>query len=102
MLRSWRVRAHTARIPEQAEALLSKLDSPPDLVIADYTLAHGERGTDVIAVTRRYGTAAAILLTGDTSPDRLAEAERSGSRLLHKPVSSDTLGVVIMDVCSKS
>ena len=46
-------------------------------------------------------TEAAILLTGDTSPERLAEAERSGCRLLHKPVNADTLGAVLKAVCLK-
>ena len=29
----------------------------------------------------------AIILTGDTAPERLQEAKNSGFRLLHKPVS---------------
>jgi DNA-binding response OmpR family regulator len=85
----------------QAKELFRTLDRPLDVVIADYSLAHGERGKDVVAAARRHGTEAAILLTGDTSPERLAEAERSGCRLLHKPVNADTLGAILKAVCLK-
>lgn len=33
----------------------------------------------------------AILLTGDTSPDRIREARRSGFTVLHKPVTLSEL-----------
>jgi two-component system, sensor histidine kinase len=35
------------------------------------------------------------LITGDTDPERLQEAEASGYRLLHKPVSSSKLKDVL-------
>jgi PAS domain S-box-containing protein len=101
MLSSWDMQVHAVRTLAQAKALLKTLDRPPDVVIADYSLAYGEKGTDVVAAARLHGTVAAILLTGDTSPDRLADAERSGCRLLHKPVNADTLGAVLKEVCLK-
>jgi PAS domain S-box-containing protein len=101
MLRSWDVQVHAVRTLGQAKELFRTLDRPLDVVIADYSLAHGERGKDVVAAARRHGTEAAILLTGDTSPERLAEAERSGCRLLHKPVNADTLGAILKAVCLK-
>ena len=60
----------------------------PDIVIADYRLETGLTGSDVIRMLRaEFGrTIPGILLTGDTSPDRLSEAERSGFALLHKPI----------------
>jgi CheY-like chemotaxis protein/anti-sigma regulatory factor (Ser/Thr protein kinase) len=98
MLRSWGVQVHAVRTLGQAKALIATLDGPLDVVIADYSLAYGERGTDVVVAARQHGTEATILLTGDTSPERLAEAERSGCRLLHKPVSADTLGTVLKEI----
>jgi CheY-like chemotaxis protein len=36
-------------------------------------------------------TLPALLITGDTAPERLREARASGIPLLHKPVSPDQL-----------
>jgi len=81
------LRVHAARTVGEAERILAGLADPVAAVVADYTLAAGEVGTDVIAaVRRRHPAAAAVLLTGDTSPGRLAEAEGSGYRLVHKPI----------------
>jgi AmiR/NasT family two-component response regulator len=33
----------------------------------------------------------AIIVTGDTSPDRIREAQASGYPLLHKPLDADQL-----------
>jgi PAS domain S-box-containing protein len=100
MLESWDLRVHGANCLKDAEALLETMDRPPDIVLADYTLAHGELGTDVIAAARRHGAHAAVLLTGDTSAARLAEAERSGYRLLHKPIAVDALETLIRELGS--
>ena len=37
------------------------------------------------------GGGPAILMTGDTAPERLNEAKRSGYRLLHKPINPEDL-----------
>ena len=100
LLQSWGVRVYAATSRKYAEELLETMDHPPDIVLADYTLAHGELGTDVIAAARRYGAVAAVLLTGDTSSARLAEAERSGYRLLHKPVAVDTLEAMLRELAT--
>ena len=98
LLGSWGLLVHAASSRKHAEELLETMDHPPDIVLADYTLAHGELGTDVIADARRHGAAAAVLLTGDTSSARLAEAERSGYRLLHKPIAVDTLEAMLREL----
>ncbi len=100
LLQSWGLRVHAASSRKHAEELLETMDHPPDIVLADYTLAHGELGTDVIAAARRHGAAAAVLLTGDTSSARLAEAERSGYRLLHKPIAVDTLEAMLRELAT--
>jgi len=98
LFQSWGLRVHAASSRKHAEELLETMDHPPDIVLADYTLAHGELGTDVIAAARRHGASAAVLLTGDTSSARLAEAERSGYRLLHKPIAVDTLEAMLREI----
>ena len=42
-----------------------------------------------------------MLITGDTAPDRLAEARASGLLLLHKPVSNGKLRAAIANLIAK-
>lgn len=74
-----------------AEAL-ERLDAcrqPPAAIIADYRLRDGHTGVEAIhALYERVGhPVPALLLTGDTSPDRLRAARASGFAVLHKPVT---------------
>lgn len=81
----------TARNLEGVSGALEQSARAPDAIIADYTLAQNERGTTAIALARSHGVKVAVLLTGDTSPERMAEAQLSGYRLLHKPVDAERL-----------
>jgi two-component system, sensor histidine kinase len=42
-----------------------------------------------------------MLITGDTAPDRLAEAKASNLLLLHKPVSNSKLRAAIVNLTAK-
>ncbi len=42
-----------------------------------------------------------MLITGDTAPDRLKEAQDSGLLLLHKPVSDSRLRAAIIHLMSR-
>lgn len=81
------------------EALMSLRErgQSPDAILADYRLGGQETGSDAIRRLRlEFGKSIpGILLTGDTSPDRLQEAKSSGLDLLHKPISSKVLMGVI-------
>ncbi|WP_247887327.1 PAS domain S-box protein [Azospirillum sp. SYSU D00513] len=91
-LRAMGFEVHAASTVGEAASLLDGLNRNPDAVVADYGLARGEVGTDAIALARRRNPAvAAVLVTGETAPERLAEARRSGYSLLHKPVDPDRL-----------
>jgi CheY-like chemotaxis protein/anti-sigma regulatory factor (Ser/Thr protein kinase) len=82
---------------EAVERLL-ELDRAPDIIIADYRLRAGRTGIEAIRHIRaRYGNRPipSLLITGDTAPERLQEAEASGYRLLHKPVSTTQLQAVM-------
>lgn len=91
MLRDQEMQVRTARDLKQVDELLERMGGPPDIVLADYTLARGERGTQAVAEVRRRGPTVAVLLTGDTSPERVSEAERTGCHLLHKPIDPEAL-----------
>lgn len=63
-------------------------DFIPDLIISDNRLKESITGTETINAIKEElkRNIPAILITGDTSPERLIEAAQSGYELLHKPV----------------
>lgn len=73
---------------------------PPDLVIADYRLEAEVTGREAIAMIRDiWGQdIPGIIITGDTAPERLREAKRSGFPILHKPVRPEELLTTIRSV----
>lgn len=74
------------------EALEQAGRERPDLVLADLRLRHGENGIDAIGeLRRRHGRLPAILISGDTAPLRLRDAHAAEVRMLHKPVSAESL-----------
>lgn len=88
LLRSWGCECHAAESQGAAIDLLSHYPRP-DAIICDYRLQDGQTGADVAATLRHYlgGDIPALLITGDTAPERLREAMLSGLLLMHKPVS---------------
>jgi CheY-like chemotaxis protein len=72
--------------------------SPPNLIIADYSLPEGKSGLELIATLRRAfgGEIAAFLISGDTSPDRIREVRSSGLHLLYKPVTPMALRAMLV------
>lgn len=61
-----------------------------DLIVADYRLAENITGADAIraVIARLDRNVRAVIITGDTSPERIREAQASGFRLLHKPLDT--------------
>lgn len=89
-----------AQSAPEAIDLLTERDVVPSMIIADYRLENGQTGDLAIKLVREeFNTdIPAIIVTGDTSSDRLKEATNSGFRLLHKPVQPDELVSVISSV----
>jgi signal transduction histidine kinase/ActR/RegA family two-component response regulator len=87
LLRDWGCECRAAE--GIAEALAIVQQWPPQLIISDYRLREQHTGSEAIARVREsLGTEIpALLITGDTAPERIREAEASGVPLLHKPVS---------------
>lgn len=71
--------------------------APVDLILTDYRLGEGQTGADAIRRIRGYLSrrVPALIVTGDTSPERIREAAASGSQLLHKPLETDQLRAAI-------
>ena len=83
---------------EAALTMLQQTGFVPHLVLADYRLADAKVGTDGIRLIQQaVGMAIpAIIITGDTSPERIKEANESGFRILHKPAQVETLKAEIV------
>jgi len=59
-----------------------------DLILSDMRLAEGDSGIEAIAQVHSFQpNARAVLVTGDTAPERLREAQATDLPLLHKPVT---------------
>lgn len=91
LLGTWGCVCDLADSIEEAQAL-ARLNRP-GLVISDYRLRDARTGAEAIAALRaEFGDELpALLITGDTAPERLREARASGVPLLHKPVSAEQL-----------
>jgi PAS domain S-box-containing protein len=93
VLEGWGYEVAAAGAPAALEQEIRMSRRTPDLIIADYRLGSGLTGTEAIGALRaELGIAIpAIMLTGDTSPDRIREMAESGFHLLHKPLDIEKL-----------
>jgi CheY-like chemotaxis protein len=88
LLRSWDCEAVSVGSLEEALLLRKGGLELPEIVLCDYRLRGGITGADVLAELgasweRKF---LSVIITGDTSPDRIREAKRSGRPVLFKPV----------------
>lgn len=75
-----------------AEATRQARAEKPQVILADMRLRNGETGIEAVrSVVAAVGPTPALLISGDTAPDRLQEASRAGIKLLHKPVALPVL-----------
>ncbi|WP_422024912.1 hybrid sensor histidine kinase/response regulator [Pyruvatibacter mobilis] len=85
---------------EDVTPALDAMGQMPDLIVTDYRLPDDRTGRDVIATVR--GAAGrdvpAVIITGDTGPERLRELSGTGQQLLHKPVQPARLRAVLRHV----
>jgi CheY-like chemotaxis protein len=79
---------------------LAKYHDPPNVIISDYHLRGGKTGIEAIARLREALTAPipAFLMSGDTNPDPLRDAQSNGYALLHKPVDPAALRIMLTQV----
>jgi CheY-like chemotaxis protein len=72
---------------------LQAVKEVPRLIVSDYRLRGDETGLQAIARLRDEfnDDVPAIVITGDTAPERLREAAAGGHVLLHKPVGAEQL-----------
>ncbi|WP_010463875.1 ATP-binding response regulator [Acidovorax radicis] len=91
LLQSWGCDCTAVESIDQALAAAAR--RCPQLIISDYRLRDQSTGAQAIAAVRAHSGLhlPALLITGDTGPDRLREALASNIPLLHKPVSPTQL-----------
>lgn len=102
LLTRWGITVKTAWNLEQAMALVNS-GFVPDLAICDYRLRESLTGVDVLQqINKLVGRKLpALLITGDTAPERLKDAHISGYALMHKPVNPAKLRNAIAQQLSK-
>lgn len=101
LLAAWGHEVFAGQDVEELRRRHAAAGGPPiDLVIADYRLAGGMSGSEAIARLSGYlGHAVpALIVTGDTSPERLRELTATGRIVLHKPVAPEHLRAAIRQV----
>lgn len=85
LLSSWGCQCLCVDSSTSALAALAHMPAP-DVVITDFRLRHEETGKQVLqALQAQLGRALpAIIMTGDTSPQRLRDAQSADAVLLHE------------------
>jgi CheY-like chemotaxis protein len=93
LLTNWGYQVLAAGSGDEAIQLLADCAAMPDLLICDLRLRDGENGIEVVERLRTEYNASipAMLVTGDTSTNRLLEARASELLVLHKPVPNSKL-----------
>jgi len=102
LLDSWGYEAIAAGSCDEMLARIVEHPTVPRLIISDYRLRDNESGVAAIERLRsEYNDEIpGMLITGDTAPDRLKEAQESGFVLLHKPVQNSRLRASIAHLVS--
>lgn len=97
LLEKWGCNVVAVESEEEAKAVVFNQPWQPDVIMADYRLREQKTGAQAIqAVFAVMGMQKpALLITGDTAPERLQEAKNAGFLLLHKPVSLPKLKVFL-------
>jgi CheY-like chemotaxis protein len=97
LLGKWGCSVVTAGSDEAALIQLAEREQRPDLIISDYHLSDGKTGVEAIErIGAAFGASIpAILISGDTAPERLRDAKEKGYILLHKPVEPGRLRAVM-------
>jgi signal transduction histidine kinase len=99
LLESWGCRVAACSGLVEAQRLLDDYALEVEVIVADFRLPQHENGIETVRRLRaRLGDVPALMVSGDTAPERLREAQASGLPFLHKPVSADKLKETMLAV----
>ena len=97
------------RVAEDLEQAQGVIDTgfEPDALLVDHRL-RGVSGVDVLARLRGAGedhapiSRPALIITGDTAPHNIQQAQASGLRVLHKPLDGRKLAWSLAELLGQS
>jgi Na+/proline symporter/signal transduction histidine kinase len=95
LLHGWGCAVIKAPGLEQAVEAIAASPAPPNGLLVDYHLDHGNGIDAVIALRARYGDLPAILITADRSPAVRERARTENIQLLHKPLKPAALRALL-------
>jgi signal transduction histidine kinase/CheY-like chemotaxis protein len=103
LLEAWGCDVTTARSADEALARIRAAERKPEFLIVDYRLpGHASGLVTAAQISEAVGEdLPTIIVTGDTAPDRLREAQESGYLLLHKPVQPARLRTTLRQLANK-
>lgn len=103
LLGKWGMDVVTAQTLPEALDKIAPPNKPPTLIVADLRLADGQNGVDAMNTIRsRFGSdIPGILITADTTADRISLARDCGYLVLHKPVRAPRLRTTVQQILSK-
>lgn len=81
----------------------SSRNGPPQVVICDYRLTAIESGLQAIAALQKHfgDTLPAALITGDTEPETIGDAQQAGLPVLHKPLRPARLRALLNRIAAQ-
>jgi signal transduction histidine kinase/ActR/RegA family two-component response regulator len=90
LLQNW---GHQVTAVSSLDEAQQALQQAPDAIIADYRLREARTGIEAIRTLHQtWGSdIPTLIITGDTAPERLREAQDSGYSFMHKPVNAAKL-----------
>jgi CheY-like chemotaxis protein len=100
LLEDWGFDVVAAQDILEAFEVLREFPDIPGVIIADYRLKGGATGVAAVKSLRQaFGLPIpGVIVTGDTSPERLREVTESGFKMLHKPVRIHELRAAVASV----
>lgn len=98
LLTQWGCEVVAAATGDDAVEQLAAYSTPADVIVCDYRLRGSENGLDAIEKVRMEFCVdvPALLVTGDTAPDRILEIKEGGLPVLHKPLQPDELRAAML------
>jgi PAS domain S-box-containing protein len=104
MLDSWGYSVVAASSAADAFARIVSGTPPPDLIVSDFRLPGEMNGVQAVShlVELAGRPIPALIVTGDTAPERIREAAQTGCRLMHKPYNPAVLHATIDGIASRA
>lgn len=93
MVEGWGYGVLAADTGESAFDLFTEARADIDAIVTDYNLGPGQTGPVVAHRIREHAGRAipTLIMTGDTNPARIADAQANGFEMLHKPIGAEEL-----------